>query len=97
VSNNTVDTIQQFVEALVWIYVLLILVYVILSWFQLPYNIWLQRVRGFLDDTVGPYLRFLRRIIPSFGPLDLSPMIGVFGLIALREIVVSVLDSFRPG
>lgn len=95
-SNSTVDTLETFVRSFVQIYVLLILVWIVLAYFRLPYNIWLSRFRGFLDETVQPYLRVWRKILPMFGPLDLSPMVGVIALLAAEQIVISVLDGFRP-
>ena len=95
-SNSTIDTIDTFVRSFVQIYVLLILVWVVLGYFRLPYNVWLSRIRRFLDDTVQPYLRLWRRILPMFGPLDLSPMVGVIALLAGEQILINVLDGFRP-
>ena len=95
-SNSTVDTIDTFIRSFVQIYVLLILVWVVLGYFRLPYNVWLSRIRRFLDDTVQPYLRAWRKILPMFGPLDLSPMIGVIALLAGEQILISVIDGFRP-
>jgi YggT family protein len=95
-SNSTVDTIQTFIRSFVQIYVLLILVWVVLGYFRLPYNVWLSRIRRFLDDTVQPYLRAWRKILPMFGPLDLSPMVGIIALLAGEQILISVLDGFRP-
>jgi uncharacterized protein YggT (Ycf19 family) len=95
-SNATVDTLETFVRSFVQIYVLLILVWIVLAYFRLPYNIWLSRFRRFLDETVQPYLRVWRKILPMFGPLDLSPMVGVIALLAAEQIVISVLDGFRP-
>jgi YggT family protein len=96
VSNSTVDTLQTFVRSFVQIYVLLILVWVVLGYFRLPYNVWLSRFRGFLDETIQPYMRVWRRILPMFGPLDLSPMVGIIALLAAEQIVINVLDGFRP-
>jgi YggT family protein len=95
-SNSTIDTIDTFVRSFVQIYVLLILVWVVLGYFRLPYNVWLSRIRRFLDDTVQPYLRLWRKILPMFGPLDLSPMVGVIALLAGEQILISVIDGFRP-
>jgi YggT family protein len=95
-SNSTIDTVDTFIRSFVQIYVLLILVWVVLGYFRLPYNVWLSRIRRFLDDTVQPYLRLWRRILPMFGPLDLSPMVGVIALLAGEQILISVIDGFRP-
>ena len=40
-----------------------------------------SRARGFLHDVCEPYLRLFRRFIPPLGPLDLSPMVGIFILL----------------
>jgi YggT family protein len=95
-SNSTVDTIDTFIRSFVQIYVLLILVWVVLGYFRLPFNVWIFRIRRFLDETVQPYLRLWRRILPMFGPLDLSPMVGVIALLAGEQILINIIDSFRP-
>jgi uncharacterized protein YggT (Ycf19 family) len=90
-----VDTLIRFVDALFYVYLILIFVYILLSWVQLPYNIWIGRVRNFLHDTVEPYLRLFRRLIPPFGGLDLSPMLGIIVLYLVHAIAITVLDNFR--
>ena len=95
-SNATVDTIETFVRSFVQIYILLILVSIVLGYFRLPYYVWLSRARHFIDDTVRPYLNLWRRVLPMCGPLDLSPMVGVIALLAGEQILINVLDGFRP-
>ncbi len=95
---GAVSTIQEFVEAVFLVYLLLILVHILLSWFQLPYNEWLNRFRGFLYDVVEPYLRIFRRILPiarigGMG-LDLSPIVGIIVLVILRSVVSRIIGSF---
>ena len=64
---------------------------------RLPYNIWIGRVRTFLDDTVSPFVGVFRRWLPMFGPLDLSPMFALIVLQVVERILISVLDGFRPA
>jgi YggT family protein len=90
-----ITTIQQFVFSLYIVYSLLIILYVLLSWLQLPYNIWVGRIRGFLHDTVEPILRPIRAVLPPLGGFDLSPLIALFGLSVLQQIIQAVLDGFR--
>ena len=47
-----------------------------------------------LYDTVEPYLRIFRGIIPPIGMFDLSPLIAIIVLQLARAIIVSVLRSF---
>ncbi len=85
-------SIQQFVSVFFGVYVLLIVAYVILSLVP-PGSLGpLERARGFLDDVCGPYLRLLRRFIPPLGPLDLSPMAGIFILVFGGRLVQAVLE-----
>jgi YggT family protein len=90
-----INSIERFLFALVQVYTLLIIVYVISSMLQLPYNLWVGRVRTFLHDTVEPYLRIFRRMIPPIGMFDFSPIIAIIVLQLGLQIVVTVLDSFR--
>jgi len=84
-----VGEVRLFLLVFLNVYALLILVYVITSWVQLPYS--MRPVQRFLDDVCEPYLRLWRRILPSFGPLDLSPMVGLFAIFVLEGIVARVL------
>ena len=83
--------LQSFVTVFVSVYTLLILAYILTSWIRLPYSPWLNRIQRFLYDVCDPYLRLWRRIIPSFGPLDLSPMVGVLVLVLAERVVNSLL------
>ena len=55
---DTASSLQSFVRVFVWIYILLIFAYVLLSWIQLPYSsTLLATVQRFLDEVCRPYLR----------------------------------------
>jgi YggT family protein len=96
-SNHTVDIIQTWVRAFVDVYTILIIAWIIVSWVRLPYNIWISRIRTFLDDTVSPFVGVFRRFLPMFGPLDLSPMAAIIVLQVAERILQSVLDGLRPA
>ncbi len=51
--------------------------FVIGSWIQIPA---LQRINTLLYQLFEPMLRPIRRVIPSFGGLDFSPIIFLFAL-----------------
>ena len=55
-----ISTAEQFVFSLYLVYSLLVILYVLMSWLRLPYNIWIGRIRGFLHDTVEPVLGPIR-------------------------------------
>jgi YggT family protein len=92
---DAVDNVGSFVQVFVTVYSLLILAYIITSWVRLPYSPWLNRIQRFLNYVCDPYLRLWRRILPTFGPLDLSPVIGVASLYIFLRIVLSILNSLH--
>jgi YggT family protein len=88
---DAIDSVQSFVNVFVYIYTLLILAYIITSWVRLPYSPWLNRIQRFLYDVCEPYLRLFRRILPTFGPLDLSPIVAVVVLVIFGRVVNALL------
>jgi YggT family protein len=86
-----VDGLADFIESLALIYLLMILAYIVMSLLPLPYNVWVGRIRQFLDQTVSPYLNIFRRFIPPIGMFDLSPIVAIFVLQIVARIVVSAL------
>jgi YggT family protein len=78
-------TIADFVYALVWVYTLVIIAYILSSLafaagLRVPYSRWSDAILTFLRDASEPYLRLFRRILPSFGGLDFSPIVGIIVL-----------------
>lgn len=89
VLADTASSVQRFVSVFFEVYILLILAYVLTSWIRMPYA--LHRVQRFLDDVCEPYVRLFRRLLPSIGPLDLSPIVAVITLIVVRSILVGLI------
>jgi YggT family protein len=90
---DAVSAAQNFVAVFVGVYVLVIFAYVLSSWIRLPYS--LNPVQRFLQDVCEPYLRLFRRVLPSLGPIDLSPMVGVLVLVGVEQIVVRLLERLH--
>ena len=86
------SSLQSFVNVFLSVYILLILIYVLLSWFRLPYNLWLNRIQRFLYDVCEPYIRLFRRVLPPLGPIDLSPAVAILVLILVQQLVVPLID-----
>ncbi len=87
------STVQQFVEVFFDVYILLILAYVLTSWIRMPYS--LHRVQRFLDDVCGPYLRIFRRVLPSVGPLDLSPIVAIITLVVGQRLLIGLIERLH--
>jgi len=92
---DVVGNVESFVSVFIYVYSLLILAFIITSWVRLPYSVWLNRIQRFLYDVCDPYLRLWRRVLPTFGPLDLSPVVGVAFLYILRAVLINVLDRLH--
>jgi YggT family protein len=73
--------VADYVGDLFWVYSLLILAYIL----------WLIRVFEFLRDIAEPLFAPFRRIIPSFGAFDLSPLVALIVLRIVAAIVVGII------
>jgi uncharacterized protein YggT (Ycf19 family) len=90
---DTGTSIRRFVDVFVGVYILLIFAYIITSWVRLPYSPTLSRIQRFLYDVCDPYLRIFRRVLPPLGPLDLSPIVAIFALIILQQLVGALIEG----
>jgi len=92
---DAISSIQNFVNVFISVYVLIIFAYIILSWVRLPYSPWLNRIQRFLYDVCEPYLRIFRRLLPSFGAFDFSPIVAVLALLLLDRVINSILNRLH--
>jgi uncharacterized protein YggT (Ycf19 family) len=90
---DAVTQVELFINVFISVYALVVFLYVLTSWIRLPYSF--NPVQRFLYEVCEPYLRLWRRVLPSFGPLDLSPMVAIFALVILGQIVVALLDRLH--
>ena len=91
--------IAGYVRAVVGVYTLLIIAYIVVNLIfafgaRPPYNRAVNAILEFLRDVSEPLLRPFRRIIPTLGPLDLSPIVALLLLGIVGSIVVNLID---PG
>ena len=91
---DAIGEVTLFIQVFSGVYVLALILYVLSSWIRVPYS--LIPVARFLYDICEPYLRLWRRVLPmSFGAIDFTPMIAIFSLIIVTQIVVAVLDRLH--
>jgi YggT family protein len=99
VLADSIDTAQDFVQTLFYVYLALIFAYIITSWIPLPYNLWLNRIQRFIYDVVDPYIRIFRRFVPQLSlgglGLDLSPIVAILVLYALNAIAQQGIEALR--
>jgi YggT family protein len=92
---DAISSVETFINVFVLLYWLVIVVYIITSWLRLPYSPTLNRIQRFLYDVCEPYLRIFRRLLPSTGPIDLSPLLALLALGVIDRFLVWLLNHFH--
>ena len=92
------DDIAGYLSALITVYSLIIVAYIISSLIfsfgvRMPYNRVLNAILSFLRDVSEPYLRPFRKIIPQIGPLDISPIVAILVLRIGGGIIVNLIAN----
>jgi YggT family protein len=92
------DDIAGYVRAIVTVYTILIIAYILSSMFfafggRVPYARWSSAILGFLRDVCEPYLAIFRRFIPALGPIDLSPIVAIFVLQIVGGIIARLIQG----
>jgi YggT family protein len=85
--------IAEFLSTVIYIYTLLIIIYIVTNLLfaaglRPPYSRWSNAVLAFLRDVCEPFLRIFRRILPSFGGFDFSPIIAIIVLGIVNRVLV---------
>jgi YggT family protein len=98
VTATVRDDIAGYLLAVIRVYTLLIIAYILSSMFfafggRVPYSRWSSAILGFLRDVCEPYLSIFRRFIPPLGPIDLSPIIAIFLLNIVGGIVAGLIQG----
>jgi len=71
--------------------VLLVFISVILSYFMDPYH----PIRRGVDNIVQPMLAPIRRVVPTLGMLDFSPLVLILLIQLVKSLLVSLLLNLR--
>lgn len=79
------------IDAVLSIYSLIVFIAVILSWL-ISFNVinrhnqFVDMIWGFVTSLTEPALRHIRRVIPSIGGIDISPLVLLLGIYFLRQM-----------
>ena len=92
---DVIDSVNSFISAFTIVYTLVIFAYILTSWVRLPYSPWLNRIQRFLYEVCAPYLGLFRRVLPSMGPLDLSPLVATIVLWVVSGLLMRILNQFH--
>lgn len=78
--------VSMIVLGIIDVYVLVIVVYCILTWFP-EGNEKLVQVRDVLGKMCEPYLKLFRKIIPAVGGFDFSPIVAILVLQLIARVL----------
>ena len=79
---------MELIIRLLDVYSLIVLGAVVVSWMQLPPT---NPIVNFLDSMTEPLLGPIRSVLPDMAGLDFSPLVLLFGIRILRDILMSAL------
>ncbi len=88
------QAIPELVNLFINFYIFAVLLQVIMSWVNPGHY---NPAIALLDRLTDPVLRPARRLIPSFGGLDLSPMVVMIGLSLLKMLIIPPLNYLVSG
>jgi len=92
---DAISNVETFINVFIILYGLVLLVYILTSWVRLPYSPTLNRIQRFLYDVCEPYLRLFRRVLPSAGGIDLSPILAFVMLGVIERLLIWILGHFH--
>jgi len=84
-NNTATYLLTNSIGTFIQIYLLLIFVRILLTWFQTEN--WANQTMSFLAPVTDPYLNIFRSFIPPLGGLDLSPVIAIIVLQTVGQLI----------
>lgn len=86
------DTVASYVSALFLVFLIILLIRILWSWFPEPMQGGPMRtIYDFVHQSTEWYLAPFRRIIPTIGMFDISPIAAILVLVILRNVVEQLL------
>ena len=79
--------VAVFIHVIAQILILLVIVSAILSWFMSPFH----PVRQAIDRIVDPLLAPIRRVVPTAGGFDFSPLILIVLVGLIDQVLTNIL------
>jgi YggT family protein len=84
--------LYNLIDTVLYLYTWVLIIWVVMSWL-IAFNVINTRNRAvymigdFLNRLTEPALRPIRRVIPNFGGIDLSPLVLILLLYFLRNLL----------
>jgi YggT family protein len=85
--------IANVLSSILYVYGIIIFVYIVVqllfnAGIRPPYSRSSNAILQFLRDVCEPYLRLFRRLLPSMGGWDFSPMLALLTLYVVNSVIV---------
>ena len=87
ITYLVISTVTNFIQ----LYLVLIIVRILLSWFQT--TDWASRIISFLAPITDPYLNIFRSIIPPLGGIDFSAILAIFVLNLIPQLLITIVSA----
>jgi YggT family protein len=90
--------ILSFISLLLTWYIWLIIAYAVMSWL-IAFNVvntrnqFVHTAQEFLYRITEPVLRPIRRVLPNFGGLDISPIIVMLIIIFIQDVILPFIAA----
>jgi YggT family protein len=85
----------QVIDVVLSLYSWVVIISVVLSWL-VNFNVvnrsnqFVRMIQSTLDQLVEPALNRIRRVLPMFGALDLSPVVLLLLIFFLRQLILRI-------
>lgn len=95
-QGGAMNAVYNLADRVIWLYIWLVVISVMLSWL-VTFNVintqnrFVYTVMDFLHRITEPALRPIRRLMPSLGGIDISPVVLILALIFFRELLRDIL------
>ena len=90
-TSLIVDSLIAFLQ----IYFVLLIVRILLSWFQTAE--WAYQIIAFLSPVTDPYLNIFRSFIPPIGGIDISAILAIFALQIVQGVLEGASNTLAMG
>jgi YggT family protein len=90
--------ILNFISLLLTIYIWLLIAYAVISWL-IAFNVvntrnqFVHTAQEFLYRITEPVLRPIRKVLPNFGGLDISPIIVMLIIIFIQDVILPFIAA----
>jgi len=78
----------EFAKLIIWIFIIAMILQAVMSWVGNSYG---NPLANILHNLTNPVLRPIRKVVPSLGMIDISPMIATIGL----YVILIVLEGLK--